>query len=66
MYIKLKLIVRDRPFERTITMQKDSSGHVGFQVGSLDLYMVHIIWSILYGPYIQYCINKPVCLVQKW
>lgn len=25
-----KLVVRDRPFERTITMQKDSSGSVGF------------------------------------
>ena len=30
--LKCELIVRDRPFERTITMQKDSSGHVGFQV----------------------------------
>lgn len=28
--LKCELIIRDRPFERTITMQKDSSGHVGF------------------------------------
>ncbi|XP_072898021.1 syntenin-1 [Hemitrygon akajei] len=27
---KISLIVRDRPFERTITMHKDSTGHVGF------------------------------------
>jgi syntenin-1 len=27
---KIVLAVRDRPFERTITMHKDSSGHVGF------------------------------------
>ena len=27
---KNKLVIRDRPFERTVTMQKDSSGHVGF------------------------------------
>jgi len=26
----IKFAVRDRPFERTITLQKDSSGHVGF------------------------------------
>lgn len=26
----ISLIVRDRPFERTITLQKDSKGHVGF------------------------------------
>lgn len=26
----IKLAVRDRPFERTITLQKDSMGHVGF------------------------------------
>lgn len=26
----IKLAVRDRPFERTITMQKDSTNHVGF------------------------------------
>ena len=25
-----QLVIRDRPFERTITLQKDSSGHVGF------------------------------------
>lgn len=26
----IKLIVRDRPFERTITLHKDSTGHAGF------------------------------------
>jgi len=28
--LKCELVIRDRPFERTVTMQKDSSGHVGF------------------------------------
>ncbi|KAM8829678.1 syntenin-2 [Synchiropus splendidus] len=27
---RIDLVVRDRPFERTVTMHKDSSGHVGF------------------------------------
>lgn len=27
---RISLIVRDRPFQRTITLQKDSSGHTGF------------------------------------
>ena len=27
---RIELAVRDRPFERAITMQKDSVGHVGF------------------------------------
>lgn len=27
---RITLAVRDRPFERTITMQKDSANHVGF------------------------------------
>ncbi|XP_056404881.1 syntenin-2 isoform X2 [Hyla sarda] len=27
---RISMIVRDRPFQRTITLQKDSSGHVGF------------------------------------
>ena len=27
---KITLAVRDRPFERIITMQKDSNGHIGF------------------------------------
>ncbi|XP_077368866.1 syntenin-2 [Festucalex cinctus] len=27
---RIELVVRDRPFQRTVTMQKDSSGHVGF------------------------------------
>lgn len=25
------IVVRDRPFERTVTMHKDSVGHIGFQ-----------------------------------
>jgi len=27
---RIELAIRDRPFERTITLQKDSAGHVGF------------------------------------
>lgn len=27
----ITIVVRDRPFERTITMHKDSTGHIGFQ-----------------------------------
>ncbi len=27
---RITVAVRDRPFERTITMQKDSANHVGF------------------------------------
>ncbi|XP_053324292.1 syntenin-1 [Spea bombifrons] len=27
---RISMVVRDRPFERTITMHKDSTGHVGF------------------------------------
>uniref|UniRef100_A0A8C6PMN3 Syndecan binding protein n=1 Tax=Nothobranchius furzeri TaxID=105023 RepID=A0A8C6PMN3_NOTFU len=27
---RIEMVVRDRPFQRTITMHKDSSGHVGF------------------------------------
>lgn len=27
---RIELAIRDRPFERTITLQKDSTGHVGF------------------------------------
>lgn len=27
----ISIVVRDRPFERTITLHKDSTGHVGFQ-----------------------------------
>uniref|UniRef100_A0A8D0L3Z1 Syndecan binding protein n=1 Tax=Sphenodon punctatus TaxID=8508 RepID=A0A8D0L3Z1_SPHPU len=27
---RISMIIRDRPFERTITMHKDSTGHVGF------------------------------------
>ncbi|XP_019365567.1 PREDICTED: syntenin-2 [Gavialis gangeticus] len=29
---KIVMIVRDRPFQRTVTMHKDSAGHVGFVV----------------------------------
>lgn len=29
--LKCELVVRDRPFEQSITMQKDSTGHVGFR-----------------------------------
>lgn len=28
--VRIEFAIRDRPFERTITLQKDSSGHVGF------------------------------------
>ncbi|XP_075032696.1 syntenin-2 [Mixophyes fleayi] len=27
---RISIIVRDRPFQRTVTLQKDSTGHVGF------------------------------------
>lgn len=27
----IKMVIRDRPFERTVTMHKDSNGHIGFQ-----------------------------------
>lgn len=27
----ISIVVRDRPFERTVTMHKDSLGHIGFQ-----------------------------------
>ncbi|CAL1679118.1 unnamed protein product [Lasius platythorax] len=27
----IKVVVRDRPFERTVTMHKDSTGYIGFQ-----------------------------------
>lgn len=30
----ISIVVRDRPFERTITMHKDSTGHIGFQFSS--------------------------------
>ncbi|XP_074867732.1 syntenin-2 isoform X3 [Carettochelys insculpta] len=29
---KIVLVVRDRPFQRTVTMHKDSTGHVGFVI----------------------------------
>ena len=25
------MVIRDRPFERTLTLHKDSTGHIGFQ-----------------------------------
>ena len=34
---KITFAVRDRPFERTITMQKDSSNHVGFSYNSGEI-----------------------------
>ena len=33
----IKLAVRDRPFERTVTMQKDSSNHVGFSYNNGEI-----------------------------
>ncbi|XP_031630452.1 syntenin-1-like [Contarinia nasturtii] len=27
----ITMVIRDRPFERTVTMHKDSTGHIGFQ-----------------------------------
>ncbi|KAJ8917589.1 hypothetical protein NQ315_000072 [Exocentrus adspersus] len=27
----IRVVVRDRPFERTVTLHKDSAGHIGFQ-----------------------------------
>jgi len=27
----ISMVIRDRPFERTLTLHKDSSGHIGFQ-----------------------------------
>jgi len=27
----INMVIRDRPFERTLTLHKDSSGHIGFQ-----------------------------------
>lgn len=32
--------VRDRPFERTITMQKDSTGHVGFLYRNAEIHQI--------------------------
>nr|XP_055160537.1 syntenin-2 isoform X1 [Nyctereutes procyonoides] len=29
---KIAMVVRDRPFQRTVTMHKDSTGHVGFVI----------------------------------
>ncbi|XP_024598966.1 syntenin-2 [Neophocaena asiaeorientalis asiaeorientalis] len=29
---KLVMVVRDRPFQRTVTMHKDSTGHIGFVI----------------------------------
>jgi len=27
----INMVIRDRPFERTLTLHKDSTGHIGFQ-----------------------------------
>ena len=27
----MSMVIRDRPFERTLTLHKDSTGHIGFQ-----------------------------------
>jgi syntenin-1 len=37
---KISLAVRDRPFERTITMQKDSNNHVGFLFRDTEIYQI--------------------------
>ena len=34
---KITLAVRDRPFERTITMQKDSANHIGFSFNNGEI-----------------------------
>ena len=34
---RITLAVRDRPFERTITMQKDSANHVGFSFNNGEI-----------------------------
>ena len=34
---RITLAVRDRPFERTITMQKDSANHVGFSYNNAKI-----------------------------
>ena len=34
---KISLAIRDRPFERTITMQKDSGNHVGFSYNNGEI-----------------------------
>lgn len=34
---KIILAVRDRPYERTITMQKDSANHIGFSFNSGEI-----------------------------
>ena len=34
---RISLAVRDRPFERTVTMQKDSGNHVGFSYNNGEI-----------------------------
>lgn len=34
---RVVIAVRDRPFERTITMQKDSANHVGFSYNNGEI-----------------------------
>lgn len=33
----IELAIRDRPFERTVTLHKDSSGHIGFQFSNGEI-----------------------------
>ena len=37
---RICVAVRDRPFERTITMQKDSQNHVGFLFRGNEIYQI--------------------------
>ena len=37
---RISVAVRDRPFERTITMQKDSQNHVGFLFRGNEIYQI--------------------------
>lgn len=37
---RISVAVRDRPFERTITMQKDSQNHVGFLFRGNEVYQI--------------------------
>ena len=37
---KISLAIRDRPFERSITMQKDSQGHIGFAFKNGEVHQI--------------------------
>ena len=52
----IKLAVRDRPFERTITMQKDSTNHVGFSYNNGE------IKAIVKDSSAARCVREGVCL----